>query len=299
MGGSPGQLPHMATSAWTGAISFGLVTIPVKLYPAVVDRRVHYHRIDTRSGSPIRMQKVSGSDGEEVPNDQIGKGYEVPGGSLVILDDAELDAISPKRSHTIEIEQFVSLGEIDPLAYDKPYQVVPDKSVVKPYALLCQALSDTGRVAIARFVMRTVEHLAAIRPVGDHLALSTLVFADELRDPADFPELGEVRDADITATELKVAEQLIDSMVATFVHAEFRDEHREQVLQLIEARSSGEDAQVIEPEDDTSAGGEVVDLVAALEKSVAAARKNRSRHQGDSSPPAKTKKSGKRSRKAS
>lgn len=289
----------MATSAWTGSISFGLVTIPVKLYPAVVDRRVHYHRIDTRSKTPIHLRKVSGPDDVEVPDDQVGKGYEAPGGSLVILDDGELDAISPKRSKTIEIEQFVSLTEIDPLAYDKPYQVVPDTSVVKPYALLCQALANSERVAIARFVMRTVEHLAAIRPVGDHLALSTLVFADELRDQTDFPELVEVGDAVVTAKELKVAEQLIDSMTAAFDHAAFRDEHREQVLALIEARSSGEDARVIEPEEDTVGGGEVVDLVAALEKSVAAARSNRSRHGDNSSTAPKPKKRAKRSREAS
>lgn len=267
----------MPSAAWSGSISFGMVTIPVKLYSAVVDNNVHYHRIDMRTGKRIRLVKVAEGDEEPVPNEDVGKAYEAASGELVEIDADELAGISPKRSKTIEIEQFVHLEEIDPLIFDAGYQIVPDKSVVKPYALLCEALDESGRVAIARFVMRTVEHLAAIRPIGGHLALSTMVFAADLRTMAEFEELRAVSEAKVNAKELKVATQLIDSMTAAFDHEAFRDEHQEQMRSLIEAKASG-DVDVIshsDPEDDS--GAEVVDLMAALEASVKKARGGRKR----------------------
>jgi len=262
----------MPSAAWSGTISFGLVTIPVKLYGATVDTRVHYHRIDTRTGSRIKMRKVSEADDEPVPNEAIGSAYQASSGELVVLDRDELATLSPKRSSTIEIEQFVALSDIDPLAYDAAYQVVPDKSVIKPYALLCRALADTDRVAIAQFVMRTVQHLAAIRPVGGFLTLSTMHYADELRDAGNFAELRDVADAEVDERELKVAEQLIDSMAATFDHEAFRDSYQDEVRELIESKASG--AVDVFPSEAPAAsdGAEVVDLMAALEASVERAK---------------------------
>ncbi|HET8929740.1 MAG TPA: Ku protein [Acidimicrobiales bacterium] len=262
----------MPSAAWSGTISFGLVTIPVKLYSATVDRRVHYHRIDTRTGSRIRMRKVSEADEEPVPSEAIGSAYQATSGELVVLDADELATLSPKRSKTIEIEQFVALADIDPLAYDAAYQVVPDKSVIKPYALLCRALADTDRVAIAQFVMRTVQHLAAIRPVGGFLTLSTMHYADELRDAGEFDELGEVAEADVDGRELKVAEQLIDSMAASFDHDAFRDTYQDEVRELIESKASGAVDVFPSQEQSESGDAEVVDLMAALEASVERAK---------------------------
>ncbi len=262
----------MPSATWSGSISFGLVTIPVKLYGATVDNRVHYHRIDTRTGSRIRMRKVSEADEEPVPNDAVGSAYQASSGELVVLDREELANLSPKRSKTIEIEQFVALSDIDPLAYDSAYQVVPDKSVIKPYALLCQALADTDRVAIAQFVMRTVQHLAAIRPVNGFLTLSTLHYADELRSTDEFDELAEVADAEVDDRELKVAEQLIDSMTAPFEHESFRDTYQDEVRELIESKAAG--AEDVFPSEAAEEAGdaEVVDLMAALEASVEKAK---------------------------
>jgi DNA end-binding protein Ku len=267
----------MPSAAWSGAISFGLVTIPVKLYSATVDNRVHYHRIDTRTGARIRMRKVSEADEEPVPNEAIGSAYQARSGELVVLEADELATLSPKRSKTIEIEQFVALSDIDPLAYDAAYQVVPDASVVKPYALLCRALADSDRVAIAQFVMRTVQHLAAIRPVGGFLTLSTMHYADELRDAGAFRELDEVAEAEVDERELKVAEQLIDSMSASFDHAAFRDTYQDEVRELIETKASGA-VDVYPSEAQTESGdAEVVDLMAALEASVERAKSGGSR----------------------
>lgn len=287
----------MPSAAWSGTISFGLVTIPVKLYGATVDTGVHYHRIDTRTGARIRMRKVSDTDDEPVPNEAIGSAYQASSGELVVLEKDELAALSPKRSKTIEIEQFVALSEIDPLAYDAAYQVVPDKSVVKPYALLCRALADTDRVAIAQFVMRTVQHLAAIRPVGGYLTLSTMHYADELRDAGSFEELREVADAEVDERELKVAEQLIDSMAATFDHAAFRDSYSDEVRELIESKASGA-VDVFPSEAPAETGGaEVVDLMAALEASVERAKSGgeRSSKRGAAKKRAAKKSSGKSS----
>ncbi len=262
----------MPSAAWSGTISFGLVTIPVKLYGATVDTRVHYHRIDTRTGSRIRMRKVSEADDEPVPDEAIGSAYQAASGELVVLERDELAALSPKRSKTIEIEQFVALSDIDPLAYDTAYEVVPDKSVIKPYALLCRALAETDRVAIAQFVMRTVQHLAAIRPVGGFLTLSTMHYADELRDADSFEELRDVADAEVGERELEVAEQLIDSMAAMFDHAAFRDSYTDEVRELIESKASG--AVDVFPSEAPAESGdaEVVDLMAALEASVERAK---------------------------
>lgn len=267
----------MATAVWTGSISFGLVSIPVKLFPATASQTIRFNQIDTRTGARVRQQRISAADGSEVPREAIAKGYEMPDGQYVIIEDADLAAINPKKSATMEIEQFVELSEIDPIIYDRAYNVVPDSSVVKPYALLLDAMEGSNRVAIARFVMHTKEHLCALRPDAGRLVLSTMLFADELRDTTEHSSLDAVRDVEVTARERKMASQLIESLTEPFEHTAFHDEHRQRVQELIDARATGA-TEVVEGESGAPAEAEVVDLMAALEASVRDAKAARKRH---------------------
>jgi DNA end-binding protein Ku len=266
----------MPSTAWSGAISFGLVSIPVKLYSAVSRKTVRFHQVDTRTGARVKQKRVSAADGSEVAWDDIAKGYEQSDGEYVVLSDSDLAGLDPKATKTIEIEQFVDLSEIDPIMYDTAYNVVPDPSTPKPYALLLQAMEESGKVAVARMVMRTKEHLATLRPLDGRLVLSTMVYADEVNDPAEFEALDAVTDVDISAKERKVAEALIESLTEPFDPTEYRDEYREKVLELIEARASGA-TEIIEGEPEEEDDGKVVDIMAALEASIAEAKKARRR----------------------
>ncbi|QYG94079.1 Ku protein [Iamia sp. SCSIO 61187] len=266
----------MPSTAWSGAISFGLVSIPVKLYSAVTRKTVRFHQVDTRTGARVKQKRVSAADGSEVAWDDIAKGYEQADGEYVLLTDSDLSALDAKATKTIEIEQFVDLAEIDPIMYDSPYNVVPDPSTPKPYALLLEAMEESGKVAIARFVMRTKEHICALRPLDGRLVLSTMVYPDEVNDPAELEALDAVSDVTISAKERKVAEALIESLTEPFEPSEYKDEYREKVLDLIEARASGA-TEVVEgaPEEEDD---KVVDIMAALEASIAEAKKARKRH---------------------
>ena len=175
----------MPRAMWSGAISFGLVNIPIRLHSAVSRKSVHFNQIDTRSGSRIQYKKVSAADGEEVPSEQIAKGFQLSSGEYVLVGDDELGALDPEASRTIDIEQFVDLDEIDPIYYDSAYYVAPDKGAKKPYALLTRAMEEQNKVAIARFVMRSKQYLAALRPHDGVLVMSTMVYADEVNDPAE------------------------------------------------------------------------------------------------------------------
>src|SRR5262245_22938457 len=186
----------MPRPIWSGAISFGLVSVPVKLFSAVNRKSVSFNQIDSRTGSRIKYQKVSAADGSEVPGEAIVKGYELPSGQYVLIDDAELAGLDPEASRTIEIEEFVQLDQIDPSFYDNAYYVAPDKATAKPYALLARAMEETGKVGIARFVMRSKQYLCAIRPADGRLMLSTMVYADEVNDPMEIPELEAAENAD-------------------------------------------------------------------------------------------------------
>ncbi len=264
----------MPRAIWSGSISFGLVNIPVKLYSAVTRKTVHFNQLDARTGARVKQRRVDAETGEEVPWDQIVKGYELASGAYVTVSDDELAALDPKAVRTIEIEEFVDLAAIDPIYYDSAYYLAPDKSS-KPYALLAQAMEQEGKVGIAHFVLRTKQYLAAIRPVDGRLLLSTMVYADEVNDPASIPELGEVVDVDISERELAMAAQLVESLATDFEPDRFRDTYRDAVLELIERKAAGEDVVApvsqIQPE-------KVVDLMAALEASVAAAKEARTRH---------------------
>jgi len=266
----------MPRAIWSGTISFGLVSIPIKLFGAVSRKSVHFNQIDTRTSSRIKQKRVSEADGSEVPPEALAKGYQLASGEYVLVSDEELGALDPKASRTVEIEEFVDQADIDPVFYDSAYLVAPDQATLKPYALLQRAMEESGKVGIARFVMRTKQYLAAIRPVDGRLMLSTMVYADELNSPEEIPELDAVADIDVSDKEVAMARQLIESLGAEFEPARFRDTYRDQVLELIDRKASGATEIVTAPEEPAAA--KVVDLMSALEASVAAAKSARKRH---------------------
>jgi DNA end-binding protein Ku len=261
---------------WSGAISFGLVNIPIKLFTAVSRKNVSFNQIDTRTGSRIQYRKVSAADGEEVPSEAIAKGYQLSSGEYVLVGDDELAALDPEATRTIDIEQFVDLAEIDPLYYDAAYYVAPDKGASKPYALLTRAMEEQGKVAIARLVMRTKQYLAALRPKEGMLVMSTMVYADEVNDPAQLDGVDDVGEVDVSERELRMAEQLVESLTEPFEPDRYEDTYRNQVLELIDRKAAGEEEVVAPPT--PAAEEKVVDLMAALEASVRDAKESRKRH---------------------
>jgi DNA end-binding protein Ku len=266
----------MPRAIWNGSISFGLVNIPIKLYNAVSRKNVSFHQIDANTGARIKMQRVSSKTGEEVPFEQIVKGYELSPDRYVLVEPQELDALDPESSHSIDIEEFVDLAEIDPIFFDAAYYVAPGKAAEKPYALLAKAMEEQGKVALARFVMRTKQYLAAVRAKEGMLLLSTMVYPDEVVPPEQLPELESVDSVKVNDKEVAMAAQLIDSLSAEFEPERFKDTYREQVLDLIERKAAGEEIVVEDaPAPDATS---VVDLMAALEASVAEAREARKRH---------------------
>jgi DNA end-binding protein Ku len=265
----------MPRAMWSGAISFGLVNIPIKMFTAVSRKSVSFNQIDTRTGSRIQYRKVSAADGEEVPSEQITKGYQLSSGEYVLVGDDELAALDPEATRTIDIEQFVDLEEIDPIYYDSPYYVAPDKAARKPYALLTRAMEEEGKVALARFVMRSKQYLAALRPKDGVLVMSTMVYADEVNDPKELGEFDDASDVDVSDRELRMASQLVESLTEPFEPERFEDTYRNQVLELIERKAAGEE--LVAPPTPV-AEEKVVDLMAALEASVREAKESRKRH---------------------
>jgi DNA end-binding protein Ku len=255
----------MPRAIWSGAISFGLVNIPIKLYAAVSRKTVHFNQLDSRTGARIKLKKVSAADG-----------YELASGEYVTVGDDELAALDPEASRTIDIEEFVDLADIDPLFYDSAYYVAPDKATLKPYALLTQAMEESGKVGIARFVMRSKQYLCAVRPKDGALVLSTMVYADEVNDPAEIGEIAGLEDIEVTKKELDMARQLIASLSDDFDADRFQDTYRNRVLDLIEAKAAGKTEVVAPPAALTE--DKVVDLMAALEASVKEAKAARQRH---------------------
>ena len=264
----------MPRAIWGGSISFGLVNIPVKLYSAVSRKTVHFNQLDMRTGARVKQKRVDAETGEEVPWDQIVKGYELASGAYVTISDDELAALDPKAVRTIEIDEFVDQSAIDPIFYDSAYYLAPDKAS-KPYALLARAMEAEGKVGIAHFVLRTKQYLAAIRPSDGRLLLSTMVYADEINAPDSIAELDEVVDVEISDKELAMASQLVESLAAEFEPDRFKDTYREAVLEMIEKKAAGEE--VVAPVSQIQPD-KVVDLMAALEASVAAAKDARKRH---------------------
>ena len=257
----------MARSIWRGAISFGLVNVPVKLYSAVSKKTVRFNQLHDADGVRIQQKRVCPADGEEVPYENIVKGYEIAPDKYVIITPEELEALDPKKTRSIDIEDFVDLDEIDPLYYEHPYYLVPDTGAAKAYRLLLDALRETNKVAIARVVLRSKEYLTAIRPAGDILTMETMLFADELVPSENLDELPD-DDTRATDRELAMARQLIEAQATGFDPTKYRDEYRERVLDLIERKAQGEDVSV---QPDVEEPTEVPDLMAALEASLAAA----------------------------
>jgi DNA end-binding protein Ku len=260
----------MPRAIWSGAISFGLVNIPVKLYSAVSKKTVRFHQIDAESGGRVRQKRV-GPDGEEIAYEQIVKGYEIGPDRYVTITPEELEALEPQKTRTIDIEDFVDLEQIDPIYYDHPYYLAPDTGATKAYRLLVDAMEDSGKVAVARVVLRSKEHLVAIRPRDGALAMETMLFADEVIAADSLEELA-AADGDVQTSdrELAMANQLIDSLASDFEPEKYRDEYRERVLDLIERKAQGETIVIEEPEAEPE---KVPDLMAALEASIASAKK--------------------------
>jgi len=258
----------MARSIWGGAISFGLVNVPVKLFTAVRKKDVRFHQLHVKDGARVQQKRVCSLDGQEVPYEEIAKGYDLGGDQYVVIEPAELEELDPESTHTIDIEDFVNLDEIDPLYYDSSYYVVPDERGAKPYRLLLEAMRESGKVGIAKVVMRTKQYLVAIRPLGEALVMSTMNFSDEVV-PQDEVEGLPDKVGDVSDRELAMASQLIETLSADFDPHKYQDTHREQVLALIERKAQGEEV-VAQPAAEPRRP--VIDLMAALEASLAAAK---------------------------
>jgi DNA end-binding protein Ku len=255
---------------WSGAISFGLVNVPVKLYSAVNRKTVRFHQLNGKTGTRIAQKRVDPASGEEVQYEDLVKGYELTKDRYVIITPEELEALDPEKSRTIDIEDFVDLADIDPVYYDHPYYLIPDKGAAKAYGLLLNAMKESGKVAIARVVLRTKENLVAIRPApGDVLMMETMIFADEVVPAGEIDDLPEAKELKASDRELQMAQQLIDSLSSDFEPEKYHDEYREKVLELIERKAAGEEI-AVQPE--APAPKKVPDLMAALEASLAAVK---------------------------
>jgi DNA end-binding protein Ku len=265
----------MPRALWSGAISFGLINIPVKLYSAVSQRTVRFNQIDPSNNARIRNLKVNAETGEPVDTSTLVRGFEVSKGQYVIVTDDELAAIQPRATHTIDLEEFVDLEEVDPIYFDGAFHVAPGPGAAKPYRLLVEALDRSGKVAVARFVMRSKQYVALMRPVEDRLLLSMMVYDDELNPASDIPEFDEVVEVEVSERERAMAEQLIESLTGTFEPGRYHDTYRGDVMGLIEAKASGATPALEGPSGPSE--DVVVDLVAALEASVAEARASRAR----------------------
>jgi len=264
----------MATSApssrpiWTGSISFGLVTIPVKLFTAVREKRIAFRSLHDQDQTPLKQKLVCPADGKEVHAEHIVKGYEIEKDRYVVVRQDEIEAVAPKATRAIEIQDFVALHEIDPVYFDRTYYVAPRPEGARAYRLLLEALTKKQKVGIARIVMHGKEYLAGLRPVENVLCLDTMHFSDEVV-PAS--KMGDADSkANVDARELKVAEQLIDSLTTQFNPGAYHDEYREKVMELIEQKAKGENV-VVRPEAD-EAPRKKGDLMAALEASLQKAK---------------------------
>lgn len=264
----------MPRPIWTGSISFGMVAIPIRLVPAVRKKSISFNQLDDRTMSRVRYRKVSEETGDEVPSEHIVKGYDLGGSNYVVLTDDDLAPLSPKKSKEIDLETFVPVDDVDPMMFDSSYLILPDKNV-KPYALLAEAMADSGRVGIGRFVMRQKEYLAAIRSDGTHLTLSTLVFPDELVSPASLEEYEVLEGVDVSAKELKMAKGLVEALSDDFDPSQYTDEYRAAVEKIIEDKAAGREL-VFEAAPEPK--GTVIDLAAALEASLKEARDAKDRH---------------------
>lgn len=261
----------MARAIWSGSISFGLLNVPVKLYSAVSKQSVKFHELREGDGSRVRRKRVSESDGDEVPYEKIVKGYEFAPDQYVVLTKDELAELEPKKSRAIEIKDFVALDQIDPIYFEQPYYLGPDKGAEKAYSLLVRAMADSRKVAVARFVLRNKEHLAAIRPMSDVLTMTTMRFHDEVTPAEDLGDQVFVFEKPkLEQRELEMATKLIESLSGEFDAESYRDEYREELLSLLEQKAAGKE--VVSSPGEEIKPTKAPDLMAALEDSLAAVR---------------------------
>ncbi|GGL08750.1 non-homologous end joining protein Ku [Sphaerisporangium melleum] len=256
-------------SIWKGAISFGLVTIPVKLYSATEQKDVSFHQVHREDAGRIRYKRVCSVDGEEVAYSEIAKGYELPGGEMVVLTDEDFADLPLSTSRRIDVLQFTPAEQLDPILFNKSYYLEPEAAGVKPYVLLRDALERTGQVAIVKVALRQRESLAALRIREGVFVLETMLWPDEVREPG-FAFVEE--DVEVRPQELQMAESLIETMAGEFDPSEYHDAYREALQQVIEAKVAGKE--LVKPEA-AEAAGPAVDLMAALRASVDAAKRER------------------------
>jgi DNA end-binding protein Ku len=255
----------VARTIWTGVISFGLVSVPVGLYPAVEEHAVTFHQFEKGTTDRVRYRRVNERTGDELDYDDIERGAPIGGGNYVMVDDEELEFVAPGRSRSLDIYAFVGLDEIDPMYFHRPYYVGPTGAeTVKTYALLRDAMADTNKAGIGKFVMRGKEHLAAIRPYGAILVVETMFFADEIRDPASAMEYIPGR-VSARGQERQMATQLIDSMSGTWRPSDYGDTYTGRINDLIASKHTGGQ---FTPTDEAPEPTNVIDLVAALQASI-------------------------------
>jgi len=259
----------MARAIWSGSISFGLLNVPVRMYSAVARRNIALREIRESDSSRIKHRRVAEGTDEEVPYDEIIKAYELTPGQYVPLTKDEIGALAPEKTKAIEVQDFVDLDEIDPIYFDSPYYLGPADGAEKAYSLLAKAMAASGKVAIARFVLRNKEHLAAIRSNGEVLTLTTMRFADEVV-PAKELEILPEKAQKPAKREQEMAEQLIESLSTDFDPSAYHDEYREQLLKLIERKAEGKE--IVASEAEAPKATKAPDLMAALEESIAAAQ---------------------------
>jgi DNA end-binding protein Ku len=255
-------------SLWTGTISFGLVSVPVRMFSATESKELRFHFLDKQDLQPIAYDKVRRDTGEHVDNDDIVRGFEVEKGRYVPLEDEDLDRLDVELTKTIDICDFVGLEEIDPIYFRKAYYLSPQDGAEKPYQLLERALEETGKVAIAKIVIRNKQHLAALRPSNGTIVLETMYYADEVRQAEQVDGGGKLR-----KPELEMAKSLVENLSAEFDPAKYDDTYRKELLELLRAKAKG--AALPEPEEEPE--GEVVDLMTALRESVERTQKTRKR----------------------
>jgi DNA end-binding protein Ku len=260
----------MARAIWSGSISFGLLNVPVKLYSAVARRGISLREIRESDGARIRHRRVAEGTDDEVPYEKIQKAFEITSGNYVPISKEEMAALAPEKTRAIEVKDFVDLDQIDPIYFDSPYYLGPAEGAEKAYSLLASAMKRSGKVAIARFVFRNKEHLAALRADKGVLTLTTMRFADEVVPPDELDDVLPAEQPKVAKKEVEMAEQLIDSLTSEFDPSAYRDEYREELMSLIERKAEGKEIVATEaPEREAT---KAPDLMAALEESIAAVK---------------------------
>lgn len=260
----------MARAIWSGSISFGLLNVPVRLYSAVARRNIALREIREADSARIKHRRVAEGTDEEVPYEEIVKAFEITPGRYVPLGKDEIAALAPEKTRAIEVQDFVDIEEIDPMFFDSPYYLGPAEGAERAYSLLAAAMEASGKAAIARFVFRNKEHLAAIRAADGVLTLTTMRFADEVVPASELDDVLPQEKGKVAKKEQEMAERLIESLSTEFEPASYRDEYREQLMGLIESKAEGKE--VVAPEAEERQPTKAPDLMAALEESIVAVK---------------------------